>query len=331
MDIKGKKIVSAILRILKDSRKPIGGTKIAGLISRYGISISHRTVRHYLLIMDKQGLTKKSGEHGRFITHSGLEELSKLFVFDKVGLVASRIDELSYKMKFSASKLKGRIILNISAIDSKNCRKLIEIIKFIFRKGLGMGNFLVISDKKNVGDFVIPRGKTAIGTVCSVTINGILLNAGIPVVSRFGGLLEIREGVPVRFTEIISYDGSTLDPLEIFIKGKMTSVWKAAKTGSGIIGASFREIPAIAVGDAVKIKKKLDKIGLNGILLIGNPGQPLLDIPVAEGKAGMVVLGGLNPLAAVEEHGIETNNVAMGTLFEFSELTHYTNLRLRKN
>lgn len=38
--------------------------------------------------------------------------------------------------------------------------------------------------------------------------------------------------------------------------------------------------------------------------MIGCPGQPLLDISVAEGQTGFIVVGGLNPLAAVVEAGI---------------------------
>ena len=40
---------------------------------------------------------------------------------------------------------------------------------------------------------------------------------------------------------------------------------------------------------------------MSGILAIGNPNQPLLDIPVAEGCTGMVIVAGLNPIAALRE------------------------------
>jgi len=42
---------------------------------------------------------------------------------------------------------------------------------------------------------------------CSVTINGIFLKAGIPVTSRFGGVVEIVDGKPERFISLISYEG----------------------------------------------------------------------------------------------------------------------------
>jgi hypothetical protein len=248
-------------------------------------------------------------------------------VYEKVGLVVSRIDELSYRMTFSLSRLTGSIILNISTVKAWEIGRAVKQLIPIFEGGLGMGRLVVLQQSgAQLGDLFVPKDEVAIGTVCSVTVNGVFLREGIPVASRFGGLLEMKDRKPVRFTQLINYDGTTLDPLEIFIKGKMTSVAKVARTGSGIIGASFREIPSAATVRAEKLKKKLEGIGLGAILIIGQPSQPLLDIPVGEGRTGMIVLPGLNPLAACEEAAVETKNLAMGTLFEFGKLVRYETL-----
>jgi len=322
MEIKTDKNIIAILRALREAPRPLGGTRVARQIQSYGINLSPRAVRYYLALTDKAGFTKNLGnKRGRIITPEGRKELNSAFVMSKIGLIASMIDELSYKMDFSLAKLTGNIVLNISTIQAENFPKALAYILPVFHKGFGMGQFAVIREGgSQLGNFSIPHGSIAIGTLCSVTINGIFLKAGIPVFSRFGGLLEIKNGQPVRFTDIIAYNGSTLDPLEIFIKGQMTSVYQAARLGCGLIGASFREIPAAAIPQAERIRKKLIKTGLGGILMIGRPGQALLDIPVPEGKAAMIVVGGLNPLAACEENGIKTHNLAMGTLFDFKEL-----------
>lgn len=328
MEIKTDKSIIAILRALKEAPRPLGGTKIARQIQIYGINLSPRAVRYYLALTDKAGFTRNLGEkRGRMITPDGRKELNRAFVMGKIGLVASMIDELSYKMNFSLAKLSGNIVMNISTIQSQDFARALKHIIPVFQKGLGMGQFAVVREAGDqLGSFDIPLGSVAIGTVCSVTINGIFLSSGIPIFSRFGGLLEIRNGQPVRFTEIIAYGGSTLDPLEIFIRGRMTSVAQAANLGNGLIGASFREIPAAAIPEAERIKKKLGKAGLGGILMIGKPGQALLDIPVPEGKAAMIVVGGLNPLAACEENNLKTSNMAMGTLFDFKELSPLSHL-----
>jgi hypothetical protein len=248
-------------------------------------------------------------------------------VIEKVGFVASKIDTLTYQMDFSLRKQKGKIILNISTIDIRDIDEAMHQVQLTFRAGLGMGRFVVLGfPGSEVGRGTVEGGKVAIGTVCSVTINGILLNEGIHTTSRFGGLLELVEGHPFRFTEIINYDGSSIDPLEIFIKGSMTSVREAVLTGNGKIGASFREVPSVGMPRIEKIRKRLDSVGLGGIMMIGKPGRPLLDIPVPEGRVGMIVAGGLNPVAAIEESGIPTENVAMGSLFDFEHLVPFWEL-----
>jgi len=327
MEEKTWKSVVAILRALQGRQKPVGATRISKEIRTYGFHLSQRTVRYYLAWADRQGLTKKQGRRGRVITPAGIREVRDSFVYEKVGLVESRIDELSYRMSFSLNRLAGTIILNISTVGAGDLGRAVKQIVPIFQAGLGMGRMLIVREPgSQLGDLFVPKDKVAIGTVCSVTVNGVLLREGIPVASRFGGLLEMKDRKPVRFTQLINYDGTTLDPLEIFIKGKMTTVAKVAKTGSGIIGASFREIPSAATARAEKLRRKLEEIGLGAILVIGKPGQPLLDIPVGEGRTGMIVLPGLNPVAACEEAGIETSNLAMGTLFDFGELVRYEKL-----
>ncbi|MEE9503739.1 MAG: NrpR regulatory domain-containing protein [Thermodesulfobacteriota bacterium] len=327
MDITSQRKIVSILKILTDAGKPLGGTRIAAKLQDVGIDLSQRMVRNYLQRMDQNGLTQNLGKKGRRITPKGEEELKSAFVIEKVGFVASKIDNLTYQMDFSLRKKKGKIILNISSIDIRDIDEAIHQVQLTFRAGLGMGRFVVLGfPGSKVGNGIIGGGKVAISTVCSVTINGILLNEGIHTTSRFGGLLELVEGRPFRFTEIINYDGSSIDPLEIFIKGSMTSVREAVLTGNGKIGASFREVPSMGMPRIEMIRKRLDIVGLGGIMMIGKPGRPLLDIPVSEGRVGMIVAGGLNPIAAVEESGIATENVAMGSLFEFEQLVPFWEL-----
>jgi repressor of nif and glnA expression len=174
-----------------------------------------------------------------------------------------------------------------------------------------------------IGDIVIPKGKVGIGTVCSVTINGIFLKAGIPVTSKFGGVVEIIAGKPARFVSLISYEGSSLDPLEIFIKSKMTNVSGLVKGTSGRILASFREIPVVCADAAKRLTEIMAARGIKGVIQMGDPNKALLEIPVGIDKVGMVIVGGLNPIAALEESGISTESSAMSTLYEYSKLVPF--------
>ncbi len=338
LPIKGVRIITsitpkqrvAILRVLRDAGGPIGSAAIARDLQSYGFELSDRTVRLYLGDMERDGLVapaKRGREGGRTITSLGIEEIKDALVTDRVGLTAARMDALSWQITYTLSSKSGLVVLNISLIDEPYLGCAVHEIVPVFEAGLGMGEYVLLArpgDK--IGNFEVPEGKVAIGTVCSVTLNGLLLSARIPTVCRFGGVLEIADGEPVRFTDVIYYDGTSLDPLEIFIKGGLTSVRAAARTGHGRIGASFREVPSAALGEVQKIHRKLHQTGLDGILILGKPNQPLLEFPVHEGRTGLIVKGGLNPASAVEEAGITTTNYALCTTYEFERLLHYSEL-----
>jgi repressor of nif and glnA expression len=179
---------------------------------------------------------------------------------------------------------------------------------------------VILKEGEKIGDLLVPEGKMGLGTVCSVTINGIFLKAGIPITSKYGGLLQVDKEGPSRFVALISYEGSSLDPLLVFIKSGMTSVAKAAKNGVGSVLASFRELPVVCIQQALDLKKSLEKSDLKVILKVGHANRPLLGMPVGLDRAGVVVVGGLNPVAAMEEAGIRTDNRAMAALYEYSEL-----------
>ncbi len=324
MNIDHQRKMAAILRILDQAGKPLGSTALSRELCAQGIDLKERMVRYYLTLTDKERLTENLGRKGRVITDRGRQELDVGIAIDKVGFVNSRIDELTYRMNFNPDTQSGTVVLNYSIIKSTSTKKTFDEINRVARvlnAGLGMGRYIQIAyPGKTIQNISIPKNHIAIGTMCSVTINGILLHHGISMTNRFGGLLEMRNGQPVRFSQIISYDGSTLDPIEIFIKGKMTSVNQTSLTGTGCITAGFREIPVAALPAAQAIIKRLKQSGLANVLMIGKPNQPLLDIPVSVGRVGLIVPAGLNPIASLEEVGLITTNQALANICPFEQL-----------
>jgi repressor of nif and glnA expression len=315
------KTIFSILKVLENQTDIIGAKEISKQLKLYGVELTERTVRYHLKILDERGLTQVFGKEGRKITDKGEKELSQALVSEKIGFVISRIETLSYMTAFNIEKQEGDIILNVSYFDKKHLKDSLKVMKPVFKSPYVMsGRMIIAYEGETIGDAIVPEGKVGIGTVCSVTINGILLKAGIPVVSKFGGVLQIEESGPSRYTALISYEGSSLDPLEIFIRSNMTDVLGATRNNSGRVLASFREIPVVCVDEVNKLAQKLTDIGIGGILLIGNPNQPLLEMPVGIDKAGIIVVGGLNPIAALEEAGIPTASKAMSTLYEYSML-----------
>lgn len=305
---------------MRAAGRPLGGARLAREIQSFGLDLQPRTLRLYLEELERTGLVSSDGHRGRQLTPRGLQELQRSSVINRVGFTAARVDALAYKTTFRLPSCTGEVVANASLIDDRDLDQIMDAMAPVFRAGLGMGRYCAIKKAgETCGDVEVPAGKAAVATVCSVTLNGILLAAGIPVTSRFGGVLELEDGKPVGFTEVIHYDGTSLDPLEIFIQSGLTSVGEAARTGSGRIGASFREITSEAVPEVEKIARRLDRIGLNGVLMIGRKNQPLLGFPVHEGRTGLIVAGGLNPMAAVREAGIPVENHAMHGMLDFSQ------------
>jgi hypothetical protein len=321
VNLDGRRKIAAILRVLDEAARPLGSTKIARALRVIGIDLEQRMVRNYLDAMDAEGLTVNLGRAGRQLTPRGRMELASAVIIDKVGFIDAKADELAFKMTLDLSRHTGTVILNVSTIPAAFLDDAQRLIAAVARAGLGMGRFgLIAGTAEGVPGLTVAAGEAVIGTVCSLTLNGLLRAAGVPTVSRFGGLLEMRDRRPVRFTHIIDYAGTTLDPIEIFIKAGMTRVLAAAQTGTGVIGASFREVPAVALTRVQKVIRQMDQAGLGGLLVVGEPSRPLLEIPVDQGRAGIVVAAGLNPLAAVYEAGIATENRAMARLCEFEAL-----------
>ncbi|HNX53517.1 MAG TPA: NrpR regulatory domain-containing protein [Pontiellaceae bacterium] len=323
MNVRNDKARAAVLRALSELDGPAGAARIAERLPGLGVRLQPRTIRLYLTELDRDGLTKlNSRRKGRVITEKGRAELEHSDVVAKVGFVRGRIDTLGYRMTFRGGTGAGTVIANFALVPSRDLSRVFAEIKPVYARRLGLGDRLcLIRANEMLAGRAIPGGFAALGTVCSVTVNGVLMAEGIPVTSRYGGLIELRQGRPVRLVELMEYSGVTVDPLETFIRAGMTDVRESAKSGSGVITASFREIPSVALDNARRIFDRLQRSGMGGILMIGRPGQPLLDIPVAEGRTGFIVVGGLNPVAAVVEAGISCELKSLSGLEEFSRFS----------
>jgi len=324
-DVERKTI--AIMRILRDSPEPLGARVIAQSLKGHGVELGERAVRYHLKLMDERGFTQSAGRDGRLITQLGLEELESALVSDKVGVVASKIEFLACQTDFDIDKRQGKVPVNVSFFPEKQFKKAIEIVKRVFQAGICVSDLVAVARQgENLGEIIVPHGKIGLATVCSVIINGALLKAGIPMDSKFGGILQIKNHKPLRFVELIQYPGSSLDPSEIYIASKMTSVGQVARKGEGRILANFREIPAICQPKAEKVVAGLKEANLNGLLMMGEVSKSVCEVPVELNKIGMILTGGLNPVAAVVESGIEVENHAMSTIMEYQDLVKFWDL-----
>lgn len=321
-DIERKEIT--ILRILSESLEPLGARVIAQRLEDYGIVLGERAVRYHLKLMDERGLTRLIGRDGRVITERGYEELDSALVGDKVGFVIGKIELLSVQTTFDWEKRCGQVPVNVSFIPEGQFKRAREEMRGAFEAGFCVSDLVAVaSEGERLAGSYVPEGKIGFATVCSLVMNGALLKAGIPMDSRFGGLLQIKDRQPFRFAELIQYSGSSLDPSAIFITGRMTSVAKVVAKGDGKLVANFREMPAICRPVAEEVISGMKEAGLGGLLVMGDTSHPVCEIPVELSKIGVILLGGLNPVAAAVEAGIAIENTAMSGMVEYNELIRF--------
>ncbi|MBI2847644.1 MAG: DUF128 domain-containing protein [Chloroflexi bacterium] len=321
-----RKII-AILKVLSESSEPLGSITIARELERHGVFLGERAVRYHLKITDERGFTQSSGRDGRVLTPRGLEELRMALAPEQVGFILEKLELLAFRTSFDPSRRTGLLPINTSLIGHDRFRDAVLAMRDAFKAGICISDLVAVAKEgEKLGSVVIPTGKVGFATVCSVIINGVLLKAGIPIESKFGGVLETHDFKPRRFVAIINYDGTSLDPSEQYIRARMTTVNDVARTGNGKILANFREIPAAARALVEDKIASLKQAGIGGVYALGNTSEPICQIAVSINRVGMVLLGGLNPVAAAAESGIEVENVAESGLIEFQQLQSYWHL-----
>ena len=200
-------------------------------------------------------------------------------------------------------------------------------MKETFKAGLCISDSVAVaSEGERLGEVIVPQGKVGLATVSHIVFNGVLIKAGIPMDSKFGGIAQIRNHELLRFVNLIEYTGSSIDPSEVFIAGKMTAVSKAIKEGNGKILATFGQIPALALSQTEAVIERLEVAGIRGLVKLGGISKPVCELPVPLNKVGLVLSDGLNPVAAAVEAGIEAVNHTMSAVIDYGKLRSFWDL-----
>ena len=316
--------IIAILKVLNESSEPLGSITIARELERHGISLSERAVRYHLRITDERGHTQPFGRDGRMLTSQGLEELKIALAPEHVGFVLEKLETLAFQTTFNPKTRTGLVPINTSLISRDKFKDAMAIIDDVFTAGFCVSELIAVAQSgERLGSVIVPEGKVGIGTICSVVVNGVLSKSGIPISSKFGGVLELRNPKQERFVAIIYYEGTSLDPSEQYIRARMTGVREAAKTGKGRILANFREIPAPSRALVSEKMAEMKEAGIGGVYRLGNTSESICQIPVGPSRVGIVFLGGLNALAAVSEAGIEVENNSESGVIDFKRLVSF--------
>lgn len=298
-----------ILKILEEQQKPTGSILIANELKKKGFNLGERAVRYHMKILDEKGFTEKMGYSGRQITDLGKEKLQKGLIYDQIDSIYSKFQERIYLTDFNYTTQTGNVVVNTSTVYNN---VTLELIKKVFDCGLCVSPYVKI---QKVNDDIYN-----IKTICGTTLDGIFLNEGILSIPLYGGLLKIEDYKPTRFIELISYKKTSIPPLDAFIVKEMTSVNEVIETGEGVIPANFRVVPSASKTKIEEIVNKLEKIGIGGVLAIGDEGENTLGIPVNEGTIGIGIVGGVTPFCVAQEKNHKIDIKIAEEIVDFNSL-----------
>ncbi|MCS7136634.1 MAG: NrpR regulatory domain-containing protein [Aigarchaeota archaeon] len=310
-----------ILRILSGHNEPVGSSIIQRELMKRGFFLSERAVRYHLKILEERGFVEGHEKIGRTITSAGIEELSKALAYERMGSILTEYLTLAYKVTYNPDSNVGEVVTNVFVIDKNFEETALKIIRDLYDAKLLPSPYVkILDEEEEYKELSVPSGKIAILTICNLTVDGVLLKRGIPLLLKYGGLVQFLKGKPIRFVDIISYEHVTVHPLEFFIYKQATTILRVLESGSGVIPANVREIPALARDEVIMVLEKLEKRGWGGVLTIGVPNEHVLGIPVSMDRFGFSMVGGVTPAAAIKEAGLEVDVFAPHCLINIGDM-----------
>ena len=229
---------------------------------------------------------------------------------EKISLVLSKSLNLIQQVNFDVEKQKGDIIANISYVHRDDIDRALSIMEDTYNS-----NPKFINPYYKLVEHPEKEDMVGIATICSLSIDGILINNGIMSNPTYSGLLELTE--PPLFIDLISYNGTTLDPHKIFLSKNMTSI--TGGDGPSKILASVKEIPYVARDHAVELLEILNNIGFS-IYKIGKPREFVYNSKVENYNFGVITGGGLNSIGAVKESGVPIQVKALEKMMPFEKM-----------
>jgi len=220
----------------------------------------------------------------------------------KIMPVLSKMLSMIHRVDYSIENERGNVLINTGYVDKKYEDEVLDILKECFKSKT------LISDR--IG-FEIKRDLLIINTLCSSTIDGILIKCGVPVMPYYGGILEIAKN---RFIDMIAYEGTSLDPHEVFFN---------KVDGKNTILSGVRKVPMAAQEDLINI---VNELGWTGLHKIGKPNNDICGVKVEKNMLGFVSFGGVNPFAIIKNNNIPIKILALHDIKEYSELIHLKEL-----
>lgn len=302
-----------ILRILREHQEPMGAKRLSELMAERGFVLSDRAVQYYLSYLDNMGFTEKIGNQGRILTPEGRLETDNALVDNRIGFIISKLERLAYRSTFDPSTSTGDVAYNLSVVPEASLEQAKEAFDEVIQAGCGFFSSYRVIDH----DPRVPPGFVGFISICSISMDGVFQRKGIPVKMAFGGRLEIEQGVPKRFRDLIGYRGTTIDPLELFISSGLTSIAGFARSKTGIALANVREVPCAAQEQVVETIRLMNTCGFVFPVSMGNQ---VFNLPHNPFRLSIVAFSGLNFIGNCVEHGIDIKTEIGAGNIQFSKI-----------
>ena len=158
-----------------------------------------------------------------------------------------------HQVSFDPVEMKGKIITNTSLVEKERLSETLAVFYDIIQSGLSVSPLIMLGEEKRL---------IKIKTACSLTISGVLLKSGIPVRPKGGGLIEVVEREPTRFTDMLMYWATTIDPIDVLTSQELTDITGMMRTGNGRILGNLQEAPMLARD---RIEEVLDHSDCGGV------------------------------------------------------------------
>ena len=248
-----------------------------------------------------------------------------------LSFVDHRIEELAIRVTYDPISHSGLVIANISYVPDALLDQALSTFQMTCDAQVTPSRLVRVvspydSNKPKIYapdhsflPYEIPQNHTAILTLCSVTVVGLLIRNKILVRPIGGGVVEISDNAPRRFIHMIRYDATTIDPLLVLISQETTSIHAIMEIGSGNLLASVHACHMNAETEVGRILDLIPRSWYTGILEFGLPNMPILGMPIDSRYFGIATLGGTNWLAALAEQNIQIPSIAMKGLIDISE------------
>lgn len=237
--------------------------------------------------------------------------------------INNKIEENAINVTYDPSADTGEVIYNISLIKTEDLDYAIDIYNETCHAGLCLSDRVKFAEEgSRFGEYKIPKGNVGILTICSLTLDALLYKRGVPLNPIGGGLVEVRKMTPRRFTAMMRYEYTTIDPISVMIAQGTTSVQEVIHNGNGTITANIRECHMEAEPSVFEVIDDLTDTGFTGVLDVGVPNISLLGVPVTPNYFGIAMIGGTNPAAAIMETGRWVEINSMKGLIDISIFDH---------